>query len=303
MKEIHSLKAHLDTDQPLIVTLGFFDGMHKGHQAIFEKMRSLQKSNQPLLALTFKNHPTTILKPSLPTSLIHPLKQRLGLIKEQNVDYLMLLSFTKEIQNQSADEFVSTLYEAMPFSDLVLGYDATVGKNQEGTYECLALLAKKFGFDLHRIEPVRVENQKVSSTLLRQLIEKGDFKLYEKMTGRPYSLILSVQEGAKLGKKLGYPTYNFSLEQLNHPPQGVYKVFLSYQGKRFLAIANLGVAPTLQNRSEPVLEVHVLDPAYQDTSFDEAEITFDSFIRKECKFDSKEALITQIEADIKSVLT
>ncbi len=300
MKIIEEIHDQFTKKTPLVLTIGFFDGVHLGHQRIFSKVKELKGNSGLSFALTFKNHPQTLLKPFTPFPLISSLTHRVQLIKDQGVDTLILLDFDQELQHTSADDFLLNLHEHIPFDHLVLGPNATIGRKKEGDAKLIQLLSKKYSFDFHPQKFCVIDNQEVSSTLIREMITAGNLKEASRLLNRPYSIVASVISGEQIGKVLGFPTLNLDVEDLILPPLGVYKVHLMKEGKPHLAIANLGLAPTLQERKTPVLEVHLLDYR-KELVEEELEIVFLDFIRKEKKYSSIDELKAQIHLDIQSL--
>lgn len=282
---------------PCVVTVGFFDGMHIGHQHLFKKIQQIKTADGFSCVVSFSNHPKTVLKPDETIELINTNEQRIELIKKQKVDSLIFLPFTEKLKELSPDDFISLLLENLSFTDLVLGFDSTIGKDKEGDFELMKLLSKKFAFRLHRIEAIKIGPSTVSSTLVRRKVKEGDFKTLEKLLNRPYSILATVEAGESQGAKLGFPTLNCPIDGLALPPHGVYKVLVEQNGVIHKAIANLGFAPTLKHRTTPILEVHILDGQLIDPK-SPIEVIFQSFIRSEKKFNSIDSLKAQIALDI-----
>lgn len=301
MKIINDIHHDQHTKRsPVVLTIGFFDGMHLGHQNIFSKVRELKGEEGIAHTLTFINHPKTYLNPDFPLPLITTLEERVELIKKEECNTLILLEFDEVIKKASADEFLSLLHEHLLFDHLVLGPDATIGHNREGNTDLIQLLAKKFSFEFHLVPYTNVDKERISSSLIREEIKKGDFKKVQSLLGRPYSIKLNQEEGEQIGRNLGYPTLNLNVEGLALPPLGVYKVEVLHEGQTLLGAANLGFAPTIHERMYPVLEIHLLD--FQGTvNAESVEVVFLDFIRKERKFSSMDELKEQIQSDIEEI--
>ncbi len=296
MKVLDYLKADHFFKSPVVLTIGFFDGVHLGHSKIFKKMKSLKESGTSI-AISFKNHPTTIIRPHQVTQKIFPYPQKVNLLRKEHLDVLFLLEFTEELRQQSADDFISFLIDHCPFDHLVLGANASIGKDREGSSERLTLLSKKYGFTFHEVDSHRYQGQVISSTRIRELIKIGDLKQAEQLLNRDYSLLLPIVPGEQQGQVMGFPTLNFEIEGLAHPPLGVYEVKIKLNDKNFTGIANLGYAPTLKDLKNPLLEVHIMQP-FDTQNIECAEITFKQFIRPEKKFHSMDELKAQIKKDI-----
>ncbi len=270
----------------LTLTIGSFDGVHLGHQALLKKCS---------FALTFTNHPLEVLGKAPP--LLTTLEHRLELIEQSGIAQIELLPFTLELSKLSAEAFISQLMKKIPFTHLVLGHDAVIGHDRDGKPEKMQTLAKQFGFTLEYVQPVLVDNQVVSSSLIRKELACGNFDKVAQLLGRPYSIKAAVQHGAGKGKALGYPTANLAVSALELPPYGVYSVESLFENKRYKGIANLGAAPTLHCGREAQLEVHFFD-LKKALYGKEIEVFFHSYIREERQFSSPSALKEQIHQDI-----
>ncbi|MCH9632141.1 MAG: Bifunctional riboflavin kinase/FMN adenylyltransferase [Chlamydiae bacterium] len=300
MKFSTKLSEHFVSNTPIIVTVGFFDGLHLAHQHLFNKVSELKGKNGFSYVISFSNHPKTVIKPDIELPLISTNQHRFDLIKNQNIDSLIMLPFTQELKELSPDEFISELCEKLAFTDLVVGPDSTIGKDKEGDYELLRLLSMKYSFKIHKLDFIKSGPLTISSTLIRKKIVEGDLDLVNKLLGRTYSIVAEVTEGDQQGRQMGYPTLNFDVDGLCLPPCGVYKVSVIKNQKKQLAIANLGFAPSLKLRQFPVLEVHLLEGTKHQYG-DKVEVQFEKFVRPEKKFHSVDELKAQISKDIESL--
>lgn len=298
MKIYSSIEEYHPLDKPLFLTIGNFDGVHLGHLSILEEVKKIAaKEGCETGVITFANHPSSILRPQNPASLLCTLDHRLLLIEKSGVDNLFLLNFTQEFANQSAAEFLNRVHQSIPFHQLILGPDSTLGKGREGDRLHVQTLAKKLNFKVQYLPEFTIEGKRVSSSLLRELILQGRFAETTKFLGRKYSIYSSVVEGIGKGRTLGFPTANIAVRGLCLPPLGVYAARVNFRGSSWKAIANLGVAPTIRNNSFPLLEVHLLDE--QPNLYGQRiEVVFYQYIRPEQKFASINELKKQIELDI-----
>jgi riboflavin kinase / FMN adenylyltransferase len=278
------------------VTIGNFDGVHLGHQSILNKINSLKSCDGKSLVMTFKNHPKTVLRPKDPLFLISSFQHKLKLLENYDVDFVLAPEFNLEFASQTPQDFLRWLHKLLGFSYLVLGPDARFGKNREGSPEIVQSESAKLGFELIYLPRCKKEKQSISSSLIRQTIEQGDFKKLEIFLGRPYSLLSKVCTGKGKGQALGFPTANLNVKGFCLPPLGVYIVSLICDNQTLEGIANLGVAPTLKNTEFPTLEVHLLD--HSSSLYEKSvEVIFHDFLRPETKFESLEALKKQISYD------
>lgn len=282
--------------------IGFFDGVHLGHQQIF---KSLLKKNAFIShIITFQQHPFNILKPHLPPiKLINTNDQKFNLIKKYaNPNYLYTLEFSKTLSNMTYTQFFHWVRKYIPFKKLILGYDSSFGKNREGSLPKIIKLSKELSFEIENISALTINNQIVSSTYIRYLIRQGNLNLVAKFLGRTYSIIGRVSQGKKNASKyLKIPTANlYNLDELELPPLGVYAVTIKYKKLLYQGIANLGSSPTFQyNENKLKLETHIFN--FKENIYNKKiEIFFHSFLRQEKPFSSIEELKNQINSDILS---
>jgi riboflavin kinase/FMN adenylyltransferase len=299
MKILKSVEAYKPNEKPIVLSLGFFDGVHLGHQQVFRKVNEYKEKIQgKSVVLTFENHPSTILRPDQPIELICSLDHRLSLISDQNIDLLILLKFTREFSQQSAETFLQKLHSRIPFSHFVLGYDATLGKDRHGNPETIRRLQKELSFTLDYVSELKLDNEPVSSTRIRKLIKSGELQEVEKLLGRKYSIYSHVIQGQGLGTKMGFPTANLNIEGLSTPPYGVYAVQVICGDTTINGVANLGLAPTMKRNSPPQLEVFMFD-FYKDLYGKSLEVIFFDYLRPEQQFPDMDALKKQISLDVK----
>lgn len=273
--------------------------MHLGHQAVLSALKACAKQQHAETAvLTFENHPTTVLKPQKPTGLLCTLMHKIELFDKKDIDWLILLSFTKDFANQTAEAFLAELKAQIGFTHLILGDDAVLGKDRKGDPASVQELAKKLNFTITYLPAFCADEMKISSSRLRHLIAQGDFAEIEKLLGRKYSFLGKVQSGKGKGKQLGFPTANFDVKDMILPPYGVYAVKVLLQGKTYNGVANLGLAPTIRNEPQPILEVHLLLPLSNPIHDGLWEVIFHAYIRPEQQFASIEVLKEQILKDI-----
>ncbi|MBS0622404.1 MAG: riboflavin biosynthesis protein RibF [Verrucomicrobia bacterium] len=289
MQIVHTLNECPPCPHPTALTIGFFDGVHRGHQQLFSH---LCNKGFPV-CLTFENHPLSLLHPEKMRPLLTTNEQRYELMEQAGVKLIIALKFDPSFADQEPCAFLHTLRSAIPFDVLLLGKDAHLGKGRSGSPAHLYPLAQEMGFTLEYLNTVEFNGVKVSSSRIRDAIESGKLDLAKALLGRPLSYRGTVVRGTGLGKRIGYHTANLKLPGLCLPPDGVYAAMCG----NYRAVANLGVAPTFHIRRERLLEVHLLDT---DVSlYDrEIEVVLHSYLRAERKFSSPEALRAQIVKDI-----
>lgn len=293
MKLVKSIEE-FTAPSPIALTIGFFDGVHTGHQKLLSK---LQKHGTPVV-ITFENHPAEVLRPESAPLKICSLAHKIKLIEESGVSTLILLTFTRAFSQQTAEDFLRHLSNKIPFETLLLGSDATLGKDKQGDRAHLQQLSRELQFHLECLELYTSDGAKISSSAIRESIKAGELAKAEHLLGRKFSIYAPIHTGAGLGKKIGFPTLNMPVIGLCLPPLGVYAVTLKSGDRVWKGVANLGIAPTVRNDREPTLEVHLFD--YDATIHDQdfCEVIFEHYLRPEKKFSGIEELKNQIAQDI-----
>jgi riboflavin kinase/FMN adenylyltransferase len=282
-----------------VLTIGNFDGVHLGHQHIFrlvkEKAREIGGES---IVYTFEPHPVAVLAPERKPLLITPLEEKLRLIAEQGMDMAILADFSDQFASQAPEDFVKRiLYDQIKIRQLYVGHDYTFGKDRRGNIALLKELGRKLGFNVEVVEAVRVGGMVVSSTLIRELIQKGELREASRLLGRDYLLSGQVIHGHGRGsRKLGFPTANLKPVGVLIPKPGIYAVRAVFAGKRYPAVANLGWNPTFHDQQFSV-EVHILD-FDQDIYGQSLGVEFVERLRDEAIFRGPEELSAQIRKDI-----
>lgn len=297
---------HLDKIQEpfknAVITIGNFDGVHIGHQALFhEVIEKAEAIGGTSIAMTFEPHPIRVLKQNGDPPLITLYEQKVELIERTGIDVLICVPFTREFADMSADKFIrNLLVEKIGMKAIVVGEDYGFGKNREGNREMLKAYAPECGFEVivaHWIKATKGAAGRISSTRIRELVTEGQMAEAEKMLGRHYQIRGRVVTGRdRGGKLLGIPTANINLHDELCPKTGIYAVTVECRGKRHQGVANIGYSPTFEDH-EFTVEVHILD--FDDNIYgDKIRVNFIQRIRDEKKFSSIEELIEQIHKDI-----
>jgi riboflavin kinase/FMN adenylyltransferase len=300
MEIIRSIEELERLHGPLFLAIGVFDGVHRGHQAVISTSTShAQSSNGTPLVVTFDPHPVKVLRPNDAPHLLTATQHKIALIRDLGVDHLLVINFDKKFAATPPDKFVEQLVaHSKPLREICVGHEWSFGKDRRGNLGLLKELGAQFHFHVVGIPPVKVNSAVVSSTAVRQAVEKGDFATAAVMLGREYTILGTVKAGEKLGKKLGYPTANLSAHSEQFPPNGVYLAEAWIQGVLYHGVVNLGYRPTVSDeRSERVLEIYLLD-FNRDIYGENVEVRFVRYLRPERKFDNLEALVRQIDADV-----
>jgi riboflavin kinase / FMN adenylyltransferase len=297
---------HLDKiDEPFknaVITIGNFDGVHIGHQALFhEVIETAENISGTSIAMTFDPHPIRVLKRNGTPPLITLYEQKAELIGRTQIDVLICIPFTRQFAALSAEEFVrDLLIRKIGMKAIVVGGDYSFGKNREGNIELLKAYGPSYGFEVIVADWIRMSKrftERISSTKIRELVTDGLMEQAEKMLGRYYQIRGRVVTGRdRGGKLLGIPTANINLHDELCPKIGIYAVTGECRGKRFKGVANIGYSPTFENH-EFTVEVHIFD--FNDDIYGEKiRVNFVKRIRDEVKFSSISELIDQIKKDI-----
>ena len=287
-----------------VLTVGSFDGVHKGHQALIDTVvRKAQERDARSVIVTFDPHPRTIINPGASgINLLTTLEERCRRLEEHGIDMMVVIPFDRDFSLKSSDEFVrDTIYEKIGVSEFVIGYDHHFGKDREGSIETVERLGEELGFASYVVSKKEVGETTVSSTKIRQtLSEEGNVRLAEQLLGWKYTLSGTVVQGQQRGQTLGFPTANIVPDHANKviPAIGVYAVDAEVDGEKYRGMMNIGRRPTFEQEGQPSLEVHLFD-FDRDIYGMKLRVTFLERIRDEVSFEGKEQLITQLKRDKK----
>ena len=288
-----------------VVTIGTFDGVHLGHQAIFNKMKTLaQGIGGQTVVVTFSPHPRQVLNiDSSHLRFITTPEEKLRKFEEFGIDNVVILPFTKEFSRTPSEVFIKDyIIDNIKPAYIVVGYDHHFGKNRMGDFELLNSLMKKYNFKVERVTAQDVENIAVSSTKIRNALAQGNVKSANRLLGYAYTITSEVVVGNKIGRTLGFPTANLELPQeyMLISNRGVYACLVDYNGKTYKAMANIGHRPTIGDRNEdnPIIEVHLFD-FDGDLYGKQLRVRFIDRIRDEVKFNGLDELKEQLKQDRK----
>lgn len=297
MRVLHSLNELSEVPGPLCIAIGVFDGVHLGHQALVrEALDEAARQGGSAVVLTFHPHPARVLRPQNAPHLLTSTPHKVALIGALGCPYLLQVPFDADFAAQEPQAFIEALALAADVRLICVGRDWAFGKNRAGNVALLKELGPRLGFETREIAAVAVEGEVISSTRIRKAIEEGDFATARKFLGREYTILGTVQHGAGLGGKIGFPTANLAAHSEQFPPDGVYAVRLLLRGEWHQGVANVGVRPTVANAGERLLETHIFD-FKGDCYGDDIEVRFEHFLRPEQKFGSVDELIEQIAVD------
>lgn len=282
-----------------VVTIGNFDGVHRGHQALLALLREQASRMQlPMVVLLFEPQPGEYFNRQTAPARVYRLREKLQALHQCGVDYVYCLKFDKQLANMLPDEFAEhIIFSRLNARYLLLGADFHFGRDRLGDLALLSRLGHKKGVIVETCPDFCVEKARVSSTQIRHALYLGELDRAEALLGRKYSLCGRVKQGNGIGRQWGVPTANLSVHQGRLPLSGVFCVKVKRQGKPMLAgVANLGSRPTIDG-SKNVLEVHLFD--FDESLYGEMlQVFFLHKLRDEIKFSSVDALIAQIHLDV-----
>ena len=307
-KKVRNMKIfdHLDKiHEPFksaVITIGNFDGVHIGHQALFhEVIEKAEAIDGTSIAMTFEPHPIRVLKQNGHPPLITLYEQKAELIERTGIDVLICVPFTKAFASLSADQFIKDLLvKRIGMKAIVVGEDYSFGKNREGNIDMMKSYAPDCGFEVIVARWIKMSKgftDRISSTKIRELVTDGHMTEAEKMLGRRYQIRGRVMTGRdRGGKLLGIPTANINLHDELCPKTGIYAVTVECSGSRHNGVANIGYSPTFEDH-EFTVEVHILD--FNANIYGEKiRVNFIKRLRDEIKFSNISELIDQIKKDI-----
>jgi riboflavin kinase/FMN adenylyltransferase len=280
-----------------VVSLGNFDGIHLGHQAILKRVVEEAQARQGTgLVLTFHPHPLTVLRPDRPLPLILSFREKLFFLASLGVQGILLQRFTLPFSHLTAEEFVQRyLVEAVGVEKIIVGHNVSFGYNRTGRAETLVHLGERYGFVVETVGPVLIDGQEVSSTTVRTLLSAGDMRAATRLLGRPYAVSGRVEEGFRRGRTIGFPTANLRPRADMLLPNGVYAVVVDVGDVQVPGVANVGINPTFGGNKRTI-EAHLFDFA-ADLYGKRLQVRFVEHLRAERKFPSVQELVRQIQED------
>lgn len=284
---------------PTVATIGFFDGVHRGHRFLINQVKKAAVKNGLCSALvTFPVHPRQVMQSTYRPQLLSSPKEKLELLETTGVDYCILLPFTQELSKLSAREFMQLLRDKFNIRMLVIGYDHRFGHNRSDSFEDYCRYGKELDIYIVRARAYTDGEDKISSSVIRQLLKEGEVGQAAKFLGYNYYLDGTVVDGYKVGRKIGFPTANLQVDCSDKliPSEGVYAVYVYVEGKKWAGMLNIGHRPTLNNGKDLSIEVNILHFS-EDIYHKEMCIEFVKYLRPEEKYDTIDALIAQMHKD------
>ena len=291
--------AKLSPQKDMVLTIGVFDGVHLGHKYLISQLKE-QAQQRNLLSgvITFRQHPQEALSPQAGLPCLTDLAQRINLLKSEGVEAIITLSFTPELAQLSAREFIGLLKKYLRMRGLVIGPDFALGRNREGNVETLRALGQDMDFSVTMVPPVVMNGEVVSSTAIRNALADGNMKRVSSLVGRFFSLHGRVITGVGRGTGLGFPTANLTVNpEQTLPPDGIYATWAYIDDKAFQSATNIGKRPTFGG-IDRIVEVYVLD-YHGDLYGHELRVDIVERLRDEKRFGSVAELKKQIVADVK----
>lgn len=299
MQLLTSIESLSSVRGPVHLAIGFFDGVHAGHQEVINHARrAAAETGGSAVVATFDPHPLKFLQPDKAPRLLTSTHHKALIMERLGVGHLLVIPFDAAMAALDPDEFIDRIAAACrPLASIIVGKSWAFGRGRTGSLATLQNLGGRLGFTAHGIAPVTFGGEPISSTRIRSLIERGDFAEAASLLARDYSILGSVVQGRQLGRKLGFPTANLALEAEQLPPIGVYAVRALVRDRLFPGVANLGMRPTVEgDGATRQFEVHLFDftgDIYGETM----EVRFVQRLREEMRFENLEQLKAQIERD------
>ncbi len=284
--------------RPTALTIGVFDGVHRGHQALLRRVIDAARTDSlAAAAVTFHPHPRQVVHPNVQISYLTSLEDRLDHLLATGLDTVAAVTFTSELAQVEAEDFVQTLIEELQLAKLVIGPDFALGRQRAGDPQALARMCDEAGIDLEIIDLIQDDDAKVSSSEIRSALAEGVIDRVNGLLGRRFSLHGPVVLGAERGRTIGFPTANIAVgADLALPAYGVYATICHVEDREYQSVTNVGVRPTIEDDPAVSVESHLFD-FEGDIYGRDARVDFVRFLRGERKFDGLDALKEQIARD------
>ncbi len=295
IRGLHNLRAE---HRGCAVTIGNYDGVHLGHQAMIARLREhARRLGVPSVVLTFEPSPREFLDPARAPARLTRLREKVNQLERHGIARCVVLRFDARLQKVEGDEFIAALSGRLGARVVVVGHDFKFAYRGEATVDMLSAAAAVYGFEVEVVAPVQIGTERVSSTIVRSALAVGNLRRAAQLLGRPYSMCGRVVMGERLGHKLGFATANIRLQRRVSPLRGVFAVRVHGGGlEAHPGVASVGTRPTLGEGLEWLLETHVFD--FEGDLYGRLlEIEFVALLREERKFATLEAMVKQIHED------
>jgi riboflavin kinase/FMN adenylyltransferase len=297
MKIFHGTE-NANIARPCVLTLGVFDGLHLGHQAIMRQVvERAQATKSIATAMTFDPHPRAVLHPETAPPLLQTLDQRLANLEVLGIEQAIVIPFSREFAEQPAEDFLAaTIHDRLQAREVYLGKGFAFGRGRGGNIELLRSMSEELGFVADEVDEVTLRGNRISSSAIRKLLADGRVNLARRMLGRPYGVEGVIIRGNRRGHTIGFPTANLKPRNRVIPRYGVYATATLIGGVWRKSITNIGVRPTFENDADPSIETYIFD-FDGDLYGDVLRVRFLHRIRDERKFNGIDELIAQIQKD------
>jgi riboflavin kinase/FMN adenylyltransferase len=287
-------------EQETVATVGFFDGVHRGHQYLINQLKiSARKNGLKTAVITFPVHPRKVLNQGYQPKLLNTFEERIKRLSFTGIDWCYVIDFTKEFSETTAQDFIrQKLHAQLRVKELLVGYDHKFGKGRTNAYEDYVEYGKNCGMKIFHAEKLQEKGLHISSTSIRQLLSEGKIKEVTDLLSYNYTLEGTVVQGNKLGRTIGFPTANLELCDQDKiiPCEGVYAARISVEGKTYSGMVYIGKRPTILSKGENRIEAHIFDFA-GDIYGKTIQLELTDFLRPDRHFDSLEELQTQLAKD------
>jgi len=297
IRGLHNLRPE---HKGCVATIGSFDGVHLGHQAILRQLIQVaREQNLPAVVIVFEPQPHEFFAGDKAPARLMRMREKLEALWSAGVDKVLCLHFNQELRSLSAEQFIDrVLVQGLAIKHLVVGDDFRFGCDRKGDFALLQIKGAELDFEVTDTHTLEIDGKRVSSTRIRHLLEAGDFAEAEKLLGKPYGIYGRVVYGKQLGRQLGVPTANVDLRRYRSPLHGVFAVTAIFKdGTQVQGVANIGVRPTVNGLKKPLLEVHLFNFS-RDIYGVVIDVVFRHKLRDEQKFASLDELKAQLQTDI-----
>lgn len=292
---------HSPDSRPVALTIGNFDGVHLGHQALLNELRTAaQTHGLPTAVVVFEPHPREFFAPQQAPARLTSLREKLELFGAMDIDRVHICRFNARFAQLGAAEFIHALHERLHAKFVLIGDDFRFGNGRAGDFALMEKIGMQHGFAVQAVHSVTHGGVRISSTAVRAALADGNMRMAQSYLGRPYSISGRVEHGDGLGKQLGFPTANIQLKHNRPPLSGVFVVRAHAEGMGVLqGVASLGVRPTVRQCGRPVLEVHLFEFAQQIYN-KHVRLDFLHKLRDEERYPDVETLTRQIALDVQN---
>ena len=287
--------------QPVALTIGNFDGVHLGHQALLNELRAAaEKRDLQMAVVIFEPHPREFFTPQQAPTRLTNLREKLELFDAMGIDRVHVCRFNERFAQMGAPDFIHALHEKLHASFVLIGDDFRFGSGRAGDFGLMEKIGSQHNFEVQAVHTVLHNGMRISSTAVRAALAEGNMRMAQTYLGRHYSISGRVEHGDGLGKKLGFPTANIQLKHNRPPLTGIFVVHAHAEGMGVLqGVASLGVRPTVRNDLKPVLEVHLFE--FEQQIYNKhMRLDFLHKLRDEEKYPDVETLIRQIALDVEN---